>query len=219
MKRRLRRPRKQIGELSRWHVRPLSRDVRKAVQLSWAVEKTNHLSGDVVECGVGAGSSLSLLAQMLNGNHRRLHAVDTFSGFPVGTTSDSPRFSPKRQWSVYEHFDIDFVRTQMLRAGVSPQSISDVVFHVGNVAEVLPVHSSPISLLHLDLDLYASYLDALSISWPKVQATGLELIDEYDTAADLEKWPGANAAINQFCQTHGLGVSRHWTRFCYLEKE
>ena len=44
------------------------------------------------------------------------------------------------------------------------------------------------------------------------------MLDEYDFGADLEKWPGAKSAVDEFCDIHNVVVKKHFTGRNYLEK-
>lgn len=139
--------------------------------------------GVIVECGVGRGKTLQLLAlaNELDGHHRTILGFDTFRGFPAPGPEDAGSRNPKEgEWAVsmreiYEVFNHNGVTRPQLIAGFG---------------EIL----SPVALLHLDLDLYQSYKDALQQFYPKVARGGRVLLDEYSDP----KWPGATKAIDEY---------------------
>lgn len=204
--------------LSRWRTTPLSRSERKVCHLSYAVERTSSLSGDVVECGVGAGNTLAWLATMLATDSRCIRGLDTFAGFPQPTTQDNPSFSPDGRWKVYQNFDIPFVEKNLRRAGVTEDRFKNMFLEPGDVAQVLANSSSPISLLHLDLDLYQSYSDALRLTWDRLQGGAMVLIDEYDSPADTVKWPGAKIALDEFVAEMSVEIIHYWSGFVHIIK-
>jgi len=203
--------------ISDWHIKPMSRYSRKICHLQWAVERTHVLDGDVVECGVGAGHSLMALALMTSHDRRNLIGVDTYAGFPSPSARDSPNFTVEK-WEIYSRFDTSFVRKQAFRAGLSLSQIDSIILKPGNVSEVLSSSSAEISLLHLDLDLYQSYRDALHLTWDRLQSGAVVLFDEYDSPSDIKKWPGAKVAIDEFARDKSIEIERHWSGFCHLEK-
>jgi len=203
--------------ISDWHIKPMSRELRKNCHLQWAVEKTRVLVGDVVECGVGSGFSLMALALMTSHDRRNLIGIDTFAGFPMPSERDSPNFTPEK-WGIFKRFDTSFVRAQAFRAGLTQSQIDRIILKPGNVSEVLSSSSDQISLLHLDLDLYQSYLDALRLSWDRLQPGAVVLFDEYDSPSDIKKWPGAKVAIDEFAREMSVEIERHWSGFCHYEK-
>ena len=60
--------------------------------------------------------------------------------------------------------------------------------------QTLPLYQGKIALLHLDCDLYESYMVALKNLYAKVVPGGIIMFDEYDDA----RWPGARKAIDEF---------------------
>jgi len=51
-----------------------------------------------------------------------------------------------------------------------------------------------ISLLHLDMDLYAPTRAALEAFWPRILTGGVVLFDEYA----IREWPGETEAVEEF---------------------
>ena len=62
---------------------------------------------------------------------------------------------------------------------------------------------SRIALLHIDVDLYQSYLDVLNQLFSKVISGGVIVFDEYMSESDLKKFPGAKKAIDEFFKGRG----------------
>lgn len=206
------------AQAKRWHLGNVSREVAKVSHLVWALEHTINVPGDVVECGVGAGGSLAVLKRNLTGSSK-LVAIDTFSGFPNGGLHDSSDFDPKGRWAVYEKFGVSFVRSNLLRAGLTPDQVADILFVEGDVSSALSTSTHAIRLLHLDLDIYQSYSNALEAGWDRLQVGGLVLLDEYDKPSDLKKWPGAKKAIDEFVREKRLEIFRHSSGFWHLKKD
>ena len=55
-----------------------------------------------------------------------------------------------------------------------------------------------ISLLHLDCDLYSSTKISLETWFNKVEKNGIIVFDEYKSEIDLNDFPGASKAIDNF---------------------
>jgi hypothetical protein len=153
------------------------------------------VGGDVVECGVGRGGSFFLLGCfMLKLEHPGfLFGYDSFQGFPEPSAADaSPRNPRKGEWGdtseghVREHF-VDagigsfFDRRCRLIPGFFDKTLAG------------PVPFSQLSMLHLDVDLYDSYLAAGTILEPLVAENGIALFDEYNQPL----WPGATKAVDE----------------------
>ena len=65
-----------------------------------------------------------------------------------------------------------------------------VTYHSGTFSETLPKFKEDIDILHLDCDLYQSYLDVLDNIYDNVKETGSVIFDEYysfeiDSEVDL----------------------------------
>lgn len=204
--------------LDRWRPRPLDRQAQKAAQILDAVHATSGLPGEIVECGVGAGYSLALFSLYLDGlgDPRRLWAFDSFEGFPEGGDQDADWFSPDRM-TVYQRFDVDWVRAYI--AGVTEKA------HLADRPTFVPgffpasfdrFEGQAVSLLHLDVDLYQSYVDCFDFFAPRLVPGALILLDEYDRGTDETKWPGARLAADEFVARHGLTVEKHYLGFAQI---
>jgi hypothetical protein len=149
---------------------------------------------------------------------RKIVAIDSFLGFPPGSSQDSDQFNPESK-SIYKQFTPDFVRMNLQRAGLPAIDAQHLSLVQGWIPEVLgTLDLDEISILHLDLDLYHPYLSSLRVLWNKLLPGAIVLIDEYDGPGDSDKWPGARVAVDQFASERGLSVLRHWTGFRHLIK-
>lgn len=159
-----------------------------------------NINGDVIECGVGVGHSM--LALLVNahreGKGRTVWGFDSFEGFPEPSIEDTSARNPKKgEWknitpSVLE--DILFRRCQ-----VPADQKKRLRLVAGFFDATLPkAQIGPIALLHLDVDLYASYKTCLEELYSKVVPGGLILFDEYKQGNVQEVFPGAAKAIDEF---------------------
>lgn len=156
------------------------------------------LPGDIVECGVFKGASLSRFVKfrdlLENPFSRRVIGFDVFGAFPPA------EYGP----------DID-VRARFVAAagetGVSLEELTryleqsgvgqNVDLVAGDVRETIPafLQQRPalrIALLHIDVDLYEPTLCCLEALYPHVVRGGLVVLDDYGA------FPGANKAIEEF---------------------
>jgi hypothetical protein len=85
---------------------------------------------------------------------------------------------------------------KVLQDGRVPDRIVRERVHLvkGLFGETLRTYDGSIALLHLDCDLYQSYLTTLQTLYGKVARGGIIMFDEY---AD-DRWPGARRAIDEF---------------------
>ena len=164
-----------------------------------------NIPGDFVECGVGRGRSLIMLLSLVRAeqNGRKVWAFDSFQGFPTPSPEDI-----NREWDNsacinegnWNDTSVLGLRDMLLRNGFNEQFLSDHLVIVPGFFEntMERFTGDEIALLHVDVDLYSSYITALEVLYPKVKIGGVIAFDEYASVADLLKFPGAKLAIDQF---------------------
>jgi hypothetical protein len=195
----------------------IDKKIKKALVLQDLVGTSSGTSGVIVECGVGAGWSLGILSQIQT---KAVYGFDSFSGFPDGSIHDHKNFDPKNQWRFYEEFNIDFVTTNLINMGVQESEINQRIFlKKGFFPESFKDFNLSVSFLHLDVDLYQSYVDCLQHFYPLLTKDGVCVFDEYDNYNDLEKWPGAKRAIDEFSSRNKIEIRKHWTGYSYFIKK
>lgn len=158
-------------------------------------------AGDVVECGVGKARTLLYFGFLIEreGAQRNLWGFDSFEGFPEPTVEDTSSRNPKKgEWA---YLTPDDVRTIFRTAGVHVQPKLVKGFFVNTVDTY---DGKGIALLHLDVDLYQSYLDCFPLI-EKVVPGGVVMFDEYKTDA----FPGATKAIDELCRKKGYTLEKH----------
>ncbi|MBI3087359.1 MAG: class I SAM-dependent methyltransferase [Candidatus Omnitrophica bacterium] len=160
----------------------------------------SDVEGDVVECGVGRGNSLALLAFLVKeeAHKRHLWAFDSFEGFPEPSSEDASVRHPKKgQWG---RTGVRLVEQILLDSGLDLAFVrSHVTLVKGFFEDSLPKYAGgPIALLHLDVDLYDSYRTALTRLYPHVAVGGVVLFDEYMGTVEHLHFPGAQKAIAEY---------------------
>jgi len=171
-------------------------------------DRIHRVDGDVVECGLGEGNTFSMLAYLVGGEERQharaLWGFDSFQGWPEPDPADaSPRNPQKGEWKVSE----EMIERRFEESGIYKEFPKlDVHVIKGFLSETLPdFPARPIAFLHIDVDLYSGYRDALRYLFPKVARGGLVLFDEYKEFhredplyGDKEKWPGCTKAVDEY---------------------
>ena len=152
-------------------------------------QKVRDLPGDIVECGVYKGSSLLTFARFLEtfcpgDRTRQVLGFDHFRGLADRSEKDG----------------LD-ARVGNTAEGWNPSDFRDTLFGLvdGDVCQTakqyVADHSGMrISLLHLDMDLYAPTRAALEAFWPRILTGGVVLFDEYA----IREWPGETEAVEEF---------------------
>lgn len=168
------------------------------------LERIRGVEGDVAECGVAGGESLAMFASLVRaeGAQRRVIGLDSWQGLPVPGPED------RAPGSVAEPRLFDWatpatVRDQLRRHGFSDAEIDQRVTLVeGPFHETLPRVEGQLALVHVDADLYDSYLEALRWLWPRLSSGGIVALDEYELS---RQWPGPKRAVDEYLATLPAG--------------
>jgi hypothetical protein len=142
-----------------------------------------NIPGDIAECGVYKGYSTYHYAQCLQKNHsnKTLIGFDSFCGFPsdVKDDVDLNKFS-----------DVDFENVQNLLL-----EFNNVVLCKGFYKDtLLKFEDNKFACVILDCDLYQSYKECLTFFYPRMNAGGIIILDEYYSI----KYPLARVAVDEF---------------------
>ena len=198
-----------------WSLYPLTEETKKYLLLQEFMDIMPK-NTDIVECGVGNGSSALLFAKVAYLRELNYFAFDTFEGFLPPSQFDSG-YSEKR--SVYKFFTIDYVKENLLKAGLSKAEINKINFIKGDILETAISYKGCPGLVLVDLDLYEPIKFSLDYFYEKLPKGGLLICDEYDSEKELLKWPGAKIAVDEFAEKYGVNLNRHWTGKVFFIKE
>jgi O-methyltransferase len=158
----------------------------------------------MIERGVFAGGSAMLAAltlQRLGDDSRRLWLYDTFTGMSEPTAQDGAE--ARAEWERNQRGAVNLwcyasradVEKNMASTGFPPDRL---VFVPGKVEETIPA-SAPerIGLLRLDTDWYESTYHELVHLYPRLQAGGVLILDDYG------HFEGAQRAVDRFFDERG----------------
>lgn len=146
--------------------------------------------GLVCEFGVLGGTTANYLADRMP--NETIHGFDSFEGLPKEWTGYLRRMGNRR-------FD---------RRGVLPRVRSNVKLHAGWFQETLPAFfrdgTQPMSLMHIDCDVYSSAKTVLDCAAASVQAGTVIIFDEFFN------YPGWRQhefrAFEEFVERYGVDV-------------
>ncbi len=173
-------------------------------------DMARDIDGDIVECGVGKGESLLMFAFLVKDEMkgRKLWGFDSFEGFPEPTVQDKSIRNLKK--GDYGNTSINDILNLFIKSGLDKEFVrSQVTLVKGLLNESLVKYTgTSIALLHLDVDLYDSYLTALKELYPKVVRGGVVLFDEYMATDEHLHFPGAQKAINEYLGENKSLISR-----------
>lgn len=178
----------------------------RLVHFNRLVEKIAAIDGDIVECGVADGSSLAALTSLLraHGQVRQVWGFDSWAGLPAPSEADLGEASIA-VGGMFSQASTAKVRDELHAYGLANEEIAKTVKLVpGLFSETLPGYKGRIALLHVDVDLYQSYLDCLANLWPRVETGGIVAFDEY---GEGDTWPGARRAVDEFFAANSIDVA------------
>jgi len=186
--------------------------------------KASPAEGDIVECGVGNGFSLAVISKI---SKKKIYAFDSFEGFPSEISDKEDKNLSKiltySKWN-YKMMTIDLVKKNLIENGISENDLDKrIIFKKGFFPKSFIGFNSPISFLHLDVDLYNSYKDCLEFFYPKLIKGGIVTFDEYliDNIKAQRKgysFKGAKVAIDEFVEKNNLKLDTHYTGYKYIAK-
>lgn len=166
------------------------------------------IPGVIVECGVWRGANMMLAARTLRElgvTDRDLYLYDTFEGMPPpteedrdynGISAESQLSNQEKGTGVWCEASLEDVRGNMVSTGYP----SDRIHYIqGMVENTLPgTLPDKIALLRLDTDWYASTRHELEHLYPRLEAGGVLLIDDYG------HWQGARQAVDEYFSRIGV---------------
>lgn len=177
----------------------------RIVEFDRLLSQLDLTKGEIVECGVGQGKSLTAILSVTEayGMKAEVWALDSFAGFPEATPHDEGgkvKCGPIKP--NYKKYNTRWVRTRLRLAGFSDDEVEERVHFVEGFFpdSFRGYHGREVVFLHVDVDLYQSHVDVLSYFWDKVVDGGIVLFDDYGSAG----WPGAKRAVDEFIARHDL---------------
>jgi hypothetical protein len=190
-----------------------------------AIEFVNfeQIAGDIFECGVFAGLSLSLLAKGATFDHkgmiRQIVGVDWFAGLP-SATEQHPRWNTGDCSLVSGWHPLlklgDHVTGDTTRALFDACGLAQPILYEGTFADVLPrvvpARHPAIALLHVDCDLYESTKDVLNGVAPALQDGTVVLFDDWFHYRG-NPHRGEARAFGEFLAEHREFEAVHWTSY------
>ena len=170
--------------------------------------KVSGLAGDIVECGVFKGASLSRFIKfrslLENPFSKKIVAFDTFGEFPEATYGPDVK---KRELFVKEAGSVSIDRESLIGILEKLNLNQNVELVKGDILETVPryVADNPhlkISLLHIDVDLYEPTKVCLERLCPLVVEGGIVILDDFGAFA------GANKAIDEYFADQDIEIRK-----------
>lgn len=208
------------------------------------LKEFNNTEGHYVECGTFRGNTLipAALYSLNEGffKNKKIIGIDTFKGFPIKehNEKDLPSYFNilyNNKLITEDHYNKAKIRTNDFKDLSHLESeyfldveevfdnsskFNNVSLIKGTFEEITPNFNDKIAILHLDGDLYESYLTCLNNLYNNVIKNGVIIFDEYYS----HKYPGARIAVNEFFTDKKGYFEKYLTnegheRWCFVKKE
>lgn len=169
----------------------------------------NQIPGAFVESGVWMGGSIMAAARTLGelGDlERDLYLYDTFEGLPAPGEHDRIVGSTEHVGGLYAEMNsaagdkpyleapIDLVRANVAKTGYPPERVHAIA---GMVEDTIPSTApDQVAFLRLDTDWYSSTKVEMETLFPRLEAGGILILDDYGY---LE---GARKAVDEYLATY-----------------
>jgi hypothetical protein len=181
---------------------------------------TGEVAGDVAECGVARGlSSMELCLAIAPGRPgwrgEGFHIFDSFEGLSEPRAEDRDvsgmdAQEARRIQDMMHRGNMAFPLDQ-IREVFRPH-FPDVAFHPGWIpASFDGLPEKRYRFVHVDVDLYQPTLDAFEYFFPRLEAGGVMVTDDYN-------WPGGRKAVDEFCAAKGIQAKFTGTNQAYMQR-
>lgn len=143
-------------------------DIYRCYELYLCATQVEQVPGDLVEVGVWRGGTAALVASVLPG--KQMHLFDTFAGVAKADGAFDTLYSGG------EHADTATDIVEQLFSAASRTAR----FHVGIFPDdTLGELPETVAMAHIDVDTYGSAKESFRAIWPRVQAGGMLIFDDY----------------------------------------
>lgn len=146
------------------------------------IAKSDHLNGNVAECGVFQGATLIPMRYFMDSYHdrRKIYGFDSFEGF--GKEADEERIKDESghidlESNMFKNTSIDYIQQKLRLTKTKTDNLILVKGFFENSLQTAT--KEQFSFVHLDCDLSNSYLTCLEFFYPRMEVGGYILFDEY----------------------------------------
>jgi len=168
------------------------------------VVDTDHLEGDIIECGTYKGGSTILIAHVLDmvKSKKCIYACDTFEGHPYDDINSAIDYHRAGQIS---DTSVSYVRSKFRNFKVSDR----ITTIKGKFEDTLinKLGDKNFSLAFLDCNLYDSAKFCYSFIYPRIVHGGCIIVDDYVEPNKIRTF-GISLATDEFLREKGLVIER-----------
>ena len=169
-----------------------------------AVVDTDHLEGDIIECGTYKGGSTILIAHVLAmvKSRKCIYACDTFEGHPYDDIDSAIDYHRAGRGS---DTSVSYVQSKFQKF----QVLDRITFVKGKYEDTLlnKLGDKNFSLAFLDCDLYDSAKFCYSFIYPRMVHGGCIIVHDY-IEPNKKRVFGISLATDEFLREKGLAIER-----------
>ena len=171
-------------------------------------QRVRELPGAFVECGVFKGVSFLRFAMLRSifGNEMSMKMIgfDVFGQFPDSELADDQKYIDK---FVAEAGSQSIAQDQLMQLLQLKGIDKNVDLVKGDICQTVPEYlkkepSLRISLLNLDVDIYAPSVTILECLWPRIVKGGVLILDDYG------KFTGETNAVDEFFKGKDVSIKK-----------
>jgi len=157
---------------------------------------TSLPSGNLVECGIGNGGCVALMAYI--SSNRQVWGFDSFHPMPEQTEEDEEDGQESVGLKCFGRKGIQEVEYTLNRFLISKNNIKIISGWFEDTIEKFKIELTPIAILRLDNDWYKSTKYCLEALYDCVAIGGIIIIDDYHT------FKGCRKAVDEFRISKGI---------------
>ena len=182
----------------------------------------NKIPGDIVECGIYNGNTLSLLGKLINKYNldKKIWGYDTFEqGFLKNSISKFDVDFKNKKEVILENDNTHYFTVSEVISNINQHDAFDPNKYFlikGDIIKTLDDKKNipnKISFLRMDTDIYKTTKKQLEILYPKLSIGGILHIDDYGLC------PGVKKAVNEYFENQNVWLHRADLSCRYLIKE
>jgi hypothetical protein len=181
--------------------------IAKSIAQHILFEKTVHIEGDVVECGIFKGSSFlrfAMYRKIHNIENKKLIGFDSFDNFPETEYEQDKHL---REKFIAEAGDMSISRQQLTDVLSNKNCGNNVSLIPGDITKTVPefvdkYKDVKISILNIDVDIYEPTVTILEYLFPLLTTGGIMILDDYKV------FPGETNAVDEYFNDSGIVVKK-----------
>jgi len=176
--------------------------------VSSLMEKTLHLDGDVIECGVFEGDTTMVMAEKLKelGSNKIIFGVDAFDAFPF----DDNDYPFEQQGVIKKKFSkakgIQIPSIEEVQKKLDEKKLGNIILKKGLVENVLPtLRDKKFCFAIVDVNSYLATKQCIEFLKDRITKGGIMFLDDYNQVG----WPGATKAANEILGKQSIITLEH----------